>query len=171
MGWATLAKYAAWAALILGVCGIIWYGIWAIHDDGDESGYNRAQKENQLKLIKTQTDEARKRSEISELAARARIQFMRADDVAQNEKETLGGRIIDMHVAGLRYRSDPANQNCGSEENTDSQVNGGTTRRIRLPEKIEGDILGITKDAQLVVIAYNKLRKVVKSIPCVEIVE
>jgi len=96
---------------------------------------------------------------------------MRANDVAKNEREILSGRIIDLHVAGLSFNADRARDNCGGPENTDSQIEGSGTSRIRLPEKIEGNILGMTEDAQLVVIQYNELREIVKNIPCVVIVD
>jgi len=145
-------------------------GYW-LHSSGDESGYDRANKEAALRLLITQNEEARLRSEITEREAKARTKHMRAADNAKNEREILNGLLIDIHIAGLYIEPDIGYQGCRTEENPDTQIEGSTTTRIRLPDQIENDLSEMTIDAQLVVIQYNELREIVKNISCIEIVE
>ena len=155
---------------IMGFIILLGIGGYYFGENRYDAGFDVADKAAKERLLITQTDEARKRSELTERAAQARAQFMRANDYAQSEKEILSGRIIDLHIAGLSFNASPADESCGTGEDTDSRVEGSTTSRIRLPEPYAGNLLGMTKDAQLVVIQYNELREIVKNIPCVKIV-
>ncbi len=146
-------------------------GGWYLSTASFDAGFDKADKEAQTRLLITQTDEARKRSEITERGAKARVKFMRAEDHAQNQRKILYGQLIDMHVAGLSFQSDKTNQGCGTGEDTDPQVDGGGFTTIRLPEPIEGNLFGMTENAQICVINYYKLRDAVKAMPNVVIVE
>jgi len=150
---------------------ILGIGGYFLHDAGYDSGYATSDNDWKLKYIKTQLDEARLRSEITEREAAARVKYMRAADEAKLQTEALSGTIVDMHIAGLWIDPNTGYKGCPNGENEDPLIEGSGTDRIRLPEAIEGDILSMTKDAQLVVGQYNELREIMKNLPCVEIVE
>jgi len=146
-------------------------GAYLLDSASYKRGFFKAETLWQVNHIKTQLEEARKRSKLAEKSAAARVRYMRAADEAQKQRENLSGVIIDMHVAGLWIDPDLGYKGCRAEENTDTQVESGAAYRIRLPDKIEGGILSMTKDAQLVVGQYNELREIMKNLPCVVIVD
>jgi len=172
MGWSTLARYAAWIALAAFIVGGIWWGLSTIHNAIYQNGVTSERLIWEDRELQIANATARETSRLAEEAAETRRKFMRAIQNEQGEREKLSGTIIDMHIAGLSITADICKQRSPtSAEDSDTTISSERLTRIRLPEKIEGDILSMTEDAQVCVMQYHKLRDFIKALPNIEIVQ
>ena len=178
IGMAAMAGKPLIKALIIGVialaiCAGFYFMFIAIKSSGVDEGV-AAENSRWLEVrAAEQLDEARERSRISEAAAKTRATLLGANNVTEKENTKLRSTMAYMRDSGLSiaYSKIDAHKNCASREDPDPQVEGGTTKRIRLPGAIEEGLFGLSEDAQKVVFQYNELRTIVVALPCVEIVE
>ncbi len=171
MGWSTLARFAAWAALILAFFGAIYWAASEVHKNIFNKGVTAERLIWEEREVLKANANARETSRLTELAAKQRARFMKETKNAENKRVKLVGDIIDLRIAGLQFTADCGSGSAdGTGEDPDTGVNGGGLTTVRLPEKIEGDLLGMTKNAQVCVIHYDLLREKMKSMPNVVIV-
>ncbi|MBS0485292.1 MAG: hypothetical protein JSS06_08805 [Proteobacteria bacterium] len=161
-GYATLIRYALWAALIIVCAGFVWWMASTIHDNIYNDG-RAAERAEYLQKDKERIEEqAKELSEAMErVAAQNRENLNKTMEVINERDKKLAKLNDDMRVMRASSRgmwiSAKACPDSGetSREQTDGASKPGGAGQIRLPADVERRIQEIGQLAQETVIKHN----------------
>ena len=173
--YATLIRYALWAALIIVCAGFIWWMASTIHDNIFVAGRAAERAEWQGKEIKRDEELAHAIADAAQAMAKEREKQVNGltgalnDEIKAREKLNNDMAAINRVNRGLWIDAKNCrNRTAETAGKTESaSVGAGGTDRVRLPEPIENDLWKLAADAQRVVIQLNTCRKTL--MPLVEI--
>jgi len=175
-GYATLIRYALWAALIIVCAGFVWWMASTIHDNIFEDGRAAERAEWQEREIKRKDELAHAVADAAKAMAADREKQVAGltgalnDEIKAREKLNNDIAVINRTNRGLwidakNCRNRTA-ETAGKVES--ASIGSGGADRIRLPGEIEQNLQDYSVDAQKVVIQYNKCRKILE--PLVEVI-
>lgn len=174
--YATLIRAALWAALIIVCAGFVWWMASTIHDNIFNDGRAAERAEWQKKEIKRNEELAHAIADAAQAMAIEREKQVAGLTGALNDeikaREKLNSDIAAINRTNRGLWIDAKNCRNSTAETTgkaeSASVGAGGAGRIRLPEKIESDLLQLAADAQRVVIQLNTCRKTL--MPLIEII-
>ncbi|QOJ19927.1 MAG: hypothetical protein HRU77_04010 [Gammaproteobacteria bacterium] len=174
-GYATLIKYALWAALIILCTLFVGHIATNIHDGIFEDGRTAERAEWLEKEEKRSKELAQAVADAAQAMAKEREKQTTAlTEALENEiiaKDKLNNDLAGVRAANRGLWIDA--KNCADRaagataETQGTGLGGSETGRIRLPGQIEQNLWELAADAQRVVIQYETLRKT--CLPLVEV--